>query len=205
MFVGCGALAAYRCRLRTGRKRWLGAIGGGLALFGGLGFLAAAFAAAGGLRWLPPNFEWPVGFANNVLTTPDGRHVVPHTAMGRIQVYDPDWKFVTGWFVDAGGGTFKIAIKGQSTIEVITARRHMRYLYTIHGYVVLAESYLPQSYSDFPSPGKSVAVPTHWWLWPFTTPFFSWIIGAVGMALIMFSDPWKKEQKIFVLPSASDS
>jgi hypothetical protein len=197
MFAGCGAWAAYRSREHTGRRQWLTAAGGGLAVIGGLGFLGAAFSAAGGLRWLPADFEWPVGFANGVLTTLDGKHVVPHAATGRIQVYDPDWKFVTGWFVNAGGGTFKLGLKGRDTIEVITARRQMRYLYTIHGYLLVSETYKPLTYSDFPTSGKSVVVPTRWWLWTFTTPFFSWIIGAVGMALIMFSDPTKKKQKIF--------
>ena len=205
MFVGYGGLAAYQSPKRSGRKRWLTAVGGGLAVIGGLGFLGAAFSAAGGLRWLPPDFEWPVGFANGVLTTLDGSHVVPHTPTGRIQVYDPDWKFVTGWFVNAGGGKFKIGLKGRSTIEVITARLQMRYLYTIHGYLLVSETYKPRTYSDFAASNQSAVVPTHWWLWPFTTPFFSWIIGAVGMALIMFSDPWKKEQKVFVSRSTSDS
>jgi hypothetical protein len=205
VFVGYGGLAAYQSRERSGRKRWLTAVGGGLAVIGGLGFLGAAFSAAGGLRWLPPDFEWPIGFANGALTTLDGKHVVPHTASGRIQVYDPDWKFVTGWFVNAGGGKFKIGLKGRNYIEVITARREMRYLFTIHGYLLVSETYKPLTYSDFTTSGKSVVVPTHWWLWPFTTPFFSWFIAAVGMALIMLSDPSKKKQKIFVSRSTSDS
>ena len=37
-----------------------------------------------------------------------------------------------------------------------------------------------RTYSDFAASNQSAVVPTHWWLWPFTTPFFSWIIGAVG-------------------------
>ncbi len=197
MFVGYGALAAYRFREYTGRRRWLTATGGALAVIGGLGFLGAAFSAAGGLRWLPADFEWPMGFANGVLTTLDGKFVVPHTTTGRIQVYDPDWKFVTGWFVNAGGGTFKLGLKGRNNIEVITARRQMRYLYTIHGSLLVSETYKPLTYSDFPTSGTSVVVPTRWWLWTFTTPFFSWIVGAVGMALIMFSDPTKKKQNIF--------
>ena len=200
IFVGYGVWSVHRSREYAGRNRWLTAVGGGLAVIGGLGFFCAAFEAAGGIRWLPSDFEWPIGLANGVLTTTDGKHVVPHTASGRIQVYNPDWSYVTGWFVDASGGTFKIGLKGRNHIEVITARQYMRYVYTIDGFLLVSATYKPLKYSDFPASGRSAVIPTHWWFWPFTTPFFAWIIAALGMALILFFDPSRKERKVFVMP-----
>jgi len=154
---------------------------------GGLGFFGTALSATGGLAWLPSNFEWPAGFATGILTMTDGKQVVPLTAAGRIQVYDSEWRFLKGWYVDAGGGIFKIRPK-DNEIEVITSRGRMRYLYAIDGSLLSQDSYAPQSYADFPTPGRSAVVPTRWWLWLFSSPFYSWATGATGMILLILID-----------------
>jgi hypothetical protein len=187
MFVGGSLLLACRSQKKSRRKKALTACGGVLMAIGGLGFFGTALSASGGLRWLPSNFEWPVGFASGVLIMTDGKQVVPLTAAGRIQVYDSEWRFLRGWYVDAGAGIFKIRPKDDK-IEVITARGRMRYLYTIDGSLLSQDSYAPQSYADFPAHGPSAVVPTRWWLWLFSHPFFSWATGAAGMLLLILID-----------------
>ena len=74
---------------------------------GAMGFLGSMLSAVGGLNWLPDSFEWPAGYVDGVVYTNNGIYIVPLTPSGRVQLYDAEWKFIRGWHVDAGGGTFK--------------------------------------------------------------------------------------------------
>jgi len=188
--------SAFTSGAGAGRKRWMTMIGYSLVAIGGLGFFGAGLSSVGGLTWLPNSFEWPAGFVRHILVMPDGKHVVPHTPSGRIQVYDPTWKFLRGWHVDASGGVFKLRLASSNQIEVITARGQMRYVYGIDGNLHSQATYKPQSYSDFPVSDESAAVPTPWWLWMFTSPVYSWIIGASGMALLFLLDRSKLKRKV---------
>ena len=163
------------------------AIGGMLLAIGGLGFFGAAFSAVGGLNGLPPGFEWPIGHASGVIVTRNGDHVVPHAPSGRIQIYDRDWKFIRGWHIEAGGGAFHIRMTDDDQIEAVTARGRMRYHYSSEGALLSQEKFDSQNYPGFSDAGVSADVPTHWWLWVFTNPFHSWLVGAVGMILLAIS------------------
>lgn len=183
-FIGCVTVMALRSKRNKGKKRCLKAVGSILMALGGFGFFGTGLSALGGLRWLPATFEWPMGVVGGVVMMPNGTQVVPHTASGRIQVYDRDWRFLRGWYVDASGGLFVLRPAGPNQIEVITARRQMRYVYSLDGSLLSQEGYAPMSYSDFPASGFSVAVPTRWWLWTFTSPFYSWAVIGTGMVLL---------------------
>ena len=182
-FIWCATAMALRSKRHRGAKKWLNAVGGMLVALGGFGFFSTMLSASGGLRWLPASFEWPVGIVDGVVVMPDGAQVVPHTASGRIQVYDRDWSFLRGWYVDAGGGVFVLRPAGPNQIEVITARRQMRYVYSLDGSLLSQEGYAPRSYSDFPASGVFAAVPTRWWLWMFTSPFYCGAIIAIGIVM----------------------
>jgi len=179
----------------TGLRRWLTTIGWSFVAVGASGFFGMAFLVVGGHRWLPSNFEWPIGFADGILTMTNGIYVVPHTPTGRIQIYDANWKFQRGWFVDASAGTFKLRIESSNRIEMITARGQMRYVYGLDGTIVAGETYAPKNYGDFSSSAQAAFVPTHWWLWTFTGPFYSWGLVAVGGGLLVGADRIKKRRK----------
>mgnify|MGYP007059429708 CR=1 FL=1 len=171
----------------TGLRRWLAVTASCLLAVGATGFFGSALSAVGGLNWLPASFEWPVGYVGGAVTTPQNLHVVPHTPSGRIQVYDADWTFRTGWHVDAGAGTFKLLSPSDGQIEVITARGERRIVFDLDGRLIAENTYRPKHYEDFPDPGESAVVPTAPWLWVFAHPAVSWGVAAAGMAILIFT------------------
>ena len=101
-----------------------------------------------------------MGYASGVVSTKDHFFVVPHTPSGRVQVYDRNWKFVRGWHVDAGGGTFKLSASQADRVEAITARGQWHYVFDLSGKLLSKENYTPRSYSSFSNEGGSHLVPT---------------------------------------------
>jgi YD repeat-containing protein len=186
--IGTAFYRLYAARLLTGWKRWLAISASLLLMLGMAGFLGAALSASGGLNWLPPSFEWPVGLANGIVSTKDNRLVVPHVSSGRVQVYDQDWTFLRSWNVDARGGAFKLNISDDNLVHVITARGNWHYVYDPNGTLLSKESYSPVSYSSFPDEGTTCYVPTPWWLWMFSSPIWSWLVVAVGMVFMVWLD-----------------
>jgi hypothetical protein len=178
----------FSAKKETGGKRWLVCVASILMAVGAIGFFGAALSSTGGLNWLPSSFEWPVGRANGVVSV-NGYFVVPHTPSGRVQIYDNHWKFIRGWHVDAGGGTFKLKTSDQDHIDVITARGQWHYIFDLSGKLLSKEQYSPAStYSSFRSEGQSYVVPTFPWLWVFSNPFYSWLSGILGIALFIAKD-----------------
>jgi hypothetical protein len=190
-------------RNEAGPKRFLLLVAPFFLALGALGFFGTAISSIGGLNWLPQSFEWPIGAASGVVETSDRFFVVPHTASGRIQVYDPHWKFTRGWHVDAGAGTFHLFISDPDRINVITARGQWHYVYSIEGTLLSAEHYPPGSYDSFPRQGTSHIVPTPLWLWTFTSPAYSWLAAMLGIVLLVLKE--KIAPKKQTLPSSANS
>jgi hypothetical protein len=157
---------------------------GFLMAVGAIGFFGGALSASGGLRWLPRSFEWPVGSADGVIDLPNGDHVVPLTASSRIQVYDRDWRFLRGWYVDASGGHFHLTPSGLDRFDVFAARRSLHYVFTANGDLIFCKSY-PRGAAEQSDTGKSVIVPTPIWLWVFSGPFYSWLAAALGIVMLI--------------------
>jgi hypothetical protein len=168
-----------------GWRRWLTIAASCLMVAGAAGFFGSGLSSAGGLNWLPNSFEWPVGYTGGVVSTADGVRVVPHTPSGRIQIYDADWTFVTGWHVDANGGTFKLLAPSGHRIEVITARGRWHYVFAMDGTLISKNCYEPKSYDSFPNAGESMVVPTAPWLWTFSHPGISWAVLAIGVVMLL--------------------
>jgi hypothetical protein len=183
-FIVCAALMPFSSERGRGWRRWLTITASCLFVIGGAGFFGSFLSAAGGLNWLPSSFEWPVGYTGGVITTGEGWHVVPHTPSGRIQVYDANWSFVTGWHVDANGGTFKLLAPTKGRIEVVTARGHWHYIFAMDGKLISKNTYEPKSYDSFPEEGESFVVPTAPWLWTFSHPGISWAVALMGMVIL---------------------
>ena len=198
-FVAGALYGAYGSwRRLDGVQRLVGTLGGILLATGGGAFFSIALASLGAI---PANFEWPVGHADQILELPDGRHVAVHTPSGRMQVYEHDWHFVRAWAVDAGGGTFKARLTATGLLEVWTARGQKRFIFEPEGRLVETGSYAPTGYSDFPTDAGGGSVPTALPLWIFAHPFVAWGIGAVGMAMLVLSDPKRLKRTRGTLPN----
>jgi hypothetical protein len=169
---------------RSDRFKWIVAVMYFVILIGAGGFFAASLSATGVLK-LPSYREWPAGYVRGVVTAADGKYIVPLVPSGRVQLYDPQWHFIRGWNVDAGGGDFKVECSPDGLIEVFTARGERHYSFTEDGHWVAPRT-LPETFASLPS-GDSVVVPTPPLLWVFSSPFLSWglaVIGFVGLAIL---------------------
>src|SRR5687767_8604011 len=158
---------------------------GVLGLFGVGGFFGAALSSMGGLDFLG-SFEWPIGYTSGVVWLPDGRYVVPHTPSGRVQVYDRALRFQRGWRINAGGGTFVVRASPDGKIEIDTARRSRHLVYDPAGRLLLDVGYPMEESSArlaAPADALTLVIPTPWWKWPLTGPFYGWlcILAAGGL------------------------
>jgi hypothetical protein len=177
-FAGRAAFLAIR-----DSRRWRGiaALSGALLVVGAAGFFSQFLLGVGALT-LPPSWEWPAGFVQGARTMPDGTHVVPLVPVGRIQTYDADWHFLRGWNPDARGGSFRIVTPPTGTIEVYTGRGQQHLSYTESG-ELRSSSAASDTETGAPSlseGGPFIIVPTSPLLWPFSSPFISWALAALG-------------------------
>ena len=168
-------------------RRWTEIVCGLLVAYGGVAFFAQALAAAGGLRFLGPSVEWPVGTPDAVTEDSQGRRVASLAGCGRIQVYANDGQFLKGWFVDASGGVFKVRVAADDKIEVFTARGRRRLRYSPDG-VLLERGRYAGGYSELQSgPPVVASFRTPLLLWPFAHPAAGWSVAAVGMVGLVSS------------------
>jgi hypothetical protein len=183
VFAGFWLFMAARGTTRElesgGKLKWLLAASALVGLLGFGGFFAQMISGAGMLK-LPRSSEWPAGYATNVITTIDGKYVVPIVPAGRVQVYDSDWHFLCGWNVDALGGDFKIRVNSSGAVEVLTARGEHQYTFNQNGNLVSSTA-LSESYYSLPNMGQPKVVPTMFFLWPFSSPFISVVVGTIGI------------------------
>jgi hypothetical protein len=117
-----------------------------------------------------------------VIKTTNGNYVVPLVLAGRVQIYDPRWRFLRGWNVDANGGNFKIEWTADGTIDVFTARGLRHFSFTQDGTLISAKT-LSSSLEFYSrdTDGAALVVPTSPFLWIFSSPFISGTIGAIGL------------------------
>lgn len=152
-----------------------------LVLVGGIGWFGSALSAWGGLDWLPGSFEWPIGSSDRAVTMPGGEHVVPHIFAARVQVYDPDLKFVRGWAVPSYGKDFKVRPAGRDRFDALYGTRTDTYL--LNGKLVAHKAGGPPYYA-LPHYGERLSIPTWPWLLIFSGAWPSWLTGVIGMAVL---------------------
>ena len=183
-FAALASVYQARKELRTWRAP-VRLLAGALGLMGAIGFFGAAFSAVGGLDWLG-SFEWPVGRASGVVTLLDGTHVVPHTPTGRIQLYDANRRFLRGWRIDASGGIFTPRVNAEQQIEIDTARGDLRLVYDAQGKLISRTQYddgASASRLAAPADARTMVIPTAWYAWPLTSPFYAWLCVGAAIAI----------------------
>ena len=88
-FLGLGWIlsALFICLEKgrnPGKNKWVVHVAGFFMIVGAAGFFGSALSAVGVLNRLPHSFEWPIGFASNILKMENGNIVVPHVPSGRM-------------------------------------------------------------------------------------------------------------------------
>jgi hypothetical protein len=189
IFVGLWLFWATRAMARafkrSDRLKRIEAVLYSLVIVGVSGFSATALSAMGVLE-LPSSREWPAGYVRGVVTTADGKYIVPLAPPGRIQLYDPEWHFIRGWNVDAGGGNFKVQCSPDGVIEAFTEKKARHYSFTQDGHLVATERIPKETFGSLPT-GETAVVPTAPLLWVFSNPFLSLgaaVIGSIGLAIL---------------------
>jgi hypothetical protein len=161
------------------RFKWAAALMWLLVGIGGCGFFAFGLCAQGIIK-VPSSFEWPAGYVGGVVTTGDGKYIVPVVPAARVQIYDSQRKFIRGWNVKTGGADFKVESAPDGLVEVFVARGDLHYSFTQDGRWMYSGG-MSEPFSWLPK-GQSFWVPTCPWLWAFTSPFLSWLLAAAGIA-----------------------
>ena len=143
---------------------------------------------------LSDSFEWPAGYSQNVITTSDGRHIVPNIPADRIQIYSPDWHFIRGWNLPDPNMSFIVMpfIEDTQQIEVVahtagrgsdTTRMSATYRFAVNGKLLSRETgpFSRAAYDSLPASGASLWVPTPFWLLPLANPAIAWVICVVAV------------------------
>jgi hypothetical protein len=131
--------------------------------------------------------NWPIGFANDVIPLADGRRLVAHEPSGRIQIYDKDWRFLTGWSVGAAGGEFKTQLDERSRVNVRAMRSRTHSVYTLKGEKIETGKYDPDDPALPTWTHGAGWVPTPFLLWGFTHPLFGVLVGFWGLGIWHFA------------------
>lgn len=184
VFIAAGLASAIdACRTQRGLRRLSGILGGILLAAGAAGFFSLPLASTG---IIPASFEWPVGWATQIIQLPDQRRIVTHEYSGRIQIYDQNWRFVRAWIVDPRSGKFKAKLSANGLIEVWEPRTQRHLFYQLDGRIVEDTKYdrasIPPDF--FSSDGTDGLVPTSLPLWVFTHPAIAWGTIVAGVALL---------------------
>lgn len=108
-------------------------IGAILLLIGTIGWFSL------GLGFVKPNLhgiELPLSRLNDIAVDSKDNIYCSSEAYNRVQIYDKNGKFIRGWFLNSGGGSFQIDIDERDQIHVGTARGKRHYIYDLNGRLV---------------------------------------------------------------------
>jgi hypothetical protein len=171
-------------REEKGQRKWFGAVGCLMVMMGVTSFFLTGLVADCGIDIVPARFEWPMGYADGILTTPRGKHIVGHNAANRVQIYDENWNFIRGWHVEGLGGGFNVALLPNELFEVFTVRGNSRFVYALDGSLVSTSTYSPKTPSPPPAPGESRWFWSWPWMWPLVNPFIAMLTMVLGFVIL---------------------
>lgn len=188
----------------VGAVRWVTRghlLGGALMGLGALGFVGAFLLPAAG-AWLQ-QIELPPFFETTSILGPGGRTFTATIPTARIQRYDSNGRFETGWFVHSAGGIFRIGLTVDGRIAVASARTKQVEFFNSDGSAsgrpqpcawfggvqsgVLQPSDCPVWGVTFVNPTQTTGPGAHWQtlvLFPLWHPFVAWLLAVLGMLAI---------------------
>lgn len=149
------------------------------------------------VSWL----EFPAISMTTTIRAEDGTIYAAIEHLDRIQAYDREGNFITGWFVDARGGIFLIGVTKQGYVAAASVRSDQVEFFTkvgesaqkpvpipddadidFFGDVMKAKEFAPLgltlTYSKVvPNPAPPITTLV---LFPFINPFMAWAFAGIG-------------------------
>jgi hypothetical protein len=159
----------------------------------------AFFAQAGGLFFVGESFEWPLVSMAGAVENARGQRFVPVIAPRRIQVYNGEDQFVSGWFIPASGGGFKLHITNDDNLEIFTVRGDRLLVFAADGTLLTEGHYRGEDYDQRPTgPDCRVDRLSAWYLWPLAHPFLALLpfAGGLGGLALLFNHPGLRAARI---------
>ncbi|MFB0555514.1 MAG: ankyrin repeat domain-containing protein [Phycisphaerae bacterium] len=123
-------------------------------IIGVIGFLAGAVTGLGFEFRNLDSFELPLGCLEGIAVDSEGNIYCGLQFYSRIQVYDPEGKFIYGKFVNSAGGAFRIRINKKDQLEVATARNDKLYVFEKDGALANELSDVGHNFSLFGETGE---------------------------------------------------
>lgn len=190
MFAIVGPLGALGFVLEAVQKKRkaivLACVVAVLFAYGWAAFVVQGLGACGGLSFLGEAFEWPIFFTSGTVEDSLGRRYVPHTRAGRIQVYDSEGNFLRGWFLNTGGGVFKLHVTEDDELEVFIASGDRHLVFAADGSLLREGHYPGESYDVLPvGPYCEISLTVPWYLFPLTSPVVAWLVVVMGITGMM--------------------
>ncbi|RKY03801.1 MAG: hypothetical protein DRP56_10795, partial [Planctomycetota bacterium] len=118
-----------------------------LCFIGFAGFLAGfvcAFMTMSDKPMVSTRARFPLGALESVAVDHEDNIYCAISFYGRVQVYSPEGEFLRGWFLDAGGGVFRIKIDSENNLHVVTARGDHHYVFSTEGTLLSSSQVSPK-------------------------------------------------------------
>jgi len=159
-----------------------------ISLWGFLGF-SSQWLTGTGVFNLPSSLNWPAGTVSGAAVAVNGNYFVPLVAIGRVQVYDQQLRFLHGWNLATGGKEFTVHTEPDGRIWIVDYRKQVRW-FNGDGKELEKNQIEPPPEEDPDAAhahGTTLQIPTAAPMLVFTSPILAWLVaafGGLGMAMV---------------------
>jgi len=101
----------------------------GLGFFDGQNFLPKSVCAL----IFSDQTQFPMGDPHGIAVDNKGRIYIAIHSYSRVQVYSNEGGLITGWFIEAGGGSFDIWLEDNAHLHVVTSRTDRHDVFNLSG------------------------------------------------------------------------
>jgi len=171
-----------------------------LLITGMSSFLNGAFAASGVNPWTTEKTEIPLTMVGDYTMDKEGRLYCSLNFYCRIQQYDSFGNFIRGWFINSGGGRICLKVNDRDELLIANVKFHNLLTFDSNGKMIKEEKLEGSEYEKWYKKDektekllKTIQGKMPLYIWFLFGPQ-SWLIGAVGMIILIVSD--KKQKKI---------
>jgi len=136
---------------------------------------------------LPPDFNFPIGFASHSFQNVEGNHIVYDSSIGRVQIYNPNWDFIRGFPVYPLGGSSKATLSDDGMLIILKRRSPdpEKIIFSIDGTEISRGVISVQEYLNMKDSRDINYITTPIYLLPFTNSLFGWIMAVIGGILLL--------------------